>query len=131
MDTRIKLLLDLVAIEQFIGRRSIAVVVHNSKLFSAGDDLKGNLVVFWTLAPSTGFRGPNHAVALDLASIIPDEIVDRPDVAQEHDVPVDSRYTHDLGIATRDRCNRGPANRFGCKRGCGHRYLWRKASRQN
>ena len=124
-------LLNLVALEQFFRGRAIAVIFNDAELPAVSDNLEENFLVFRILAPAARLGGPDHTIALDPASIIPDEIVDRPDVAQEQDVPVDSRYMHDLGIATRDRCNRGPANRFGRKRGCGDRRLWRKASGQN
>jgi hypothetical protein len=122
---------DLVAIKHFLGGRSIAVVHSDLNLISTSDDLKEDLSVLWIVTPAAGLGCPNHAVALDLASIIPNEIVDRPDIAQEQNIAIDPCDLDKLGVATHERCNRRAANHFGRKRRRGEGDPQRKASGEN
>src|SRR4051812_38605362 len=114
--------LNLIALEQFIGNRTIAMVFDDAKLLAVSDNLEEDLVVFCILAPAAGLGSPDHTITLNLASIVPNEIVDRPDVAQEQNVAGGPGHADKLRIAVHDRRNGGPANRFRLERRCGVRH---------
>ena len=88
------------------------MIFNDAELLAASDNLEENLVVFRILAPAARLGGPDHTIVLDLAPIVPDEIVDRPDVAQEQNVAGVPGHPDILRIPIHDRCNSRPANRF-------------------
>ena len=122
---------DLVPIEQFLRGGSTSVVIYDLKLISVSDDLEEDFAVLRRVTPAAGLGCPNHPVAFNPASIIPNEIVDRPDIAQEKNVSINSRDLNKLGVATHDRCNRRAANRFWRKRRRREGDPQREASAEN
>jgi len=74
---------NLIALEQFLLGRTIALIFNDAELLSISDNLKENLVVFRILAPAARLGSPNHTITFDLAPIVPNEIVDWPDIAQK------------------------------------------------
>ena len=72
-------LLNLIALEQFFGGRTIAVIFNNDRSCVPSPTMsKKTLSSFAIIAPAARLGGPDHAIALNLALLMPSgEIVDR------------------------------------------------------